>query len=384
MFERFTDRARKVSKEPPRNFTVRAEKAMEFAHAEAARFNAPEVGTDHILAGILADVNSIACQALKNMGVGLDELRREVDKLTGRFDKDFNHYANVTKDVYRPLTMASVMASASRLPIDPSVWALGDPIDPAHAGLMVKPDRQATPEAIPTPPRPVPTKVDSGLKLRQYIAGLRAKIFEQGIDSSADIDAIIREAQSRMPDGSSVVAFCVNAWDRILHLAVEDASFPVAEKYSFVRFDDLPIGARFQTHVGGDFGIKTAHHDCHANGNSTRATARWEKTGSSFYHHGEEGVYFYGEPPRRRPLPEGAVLFGELKVGDRFACFAREKTVFAKTESVNQYHHGAASCAEEPGVRIAFMKWTAVFPVSAEVADEPQVVEQKINFREFL
>jgi ATP-dependent Clp protease ATP-binding subunit ClpA len=66
MFERFTDRARKV---------------MALANREAQRFNHEYIGTEHILLGLVNEGSGVGANALKNLGVGLGKVRREVEKL---------------------------------------------------------------------------------------------------------------------------------------------------------------------------------------------------------------------------------------------------------------------------------------------------------------
>ena len=66
MFERFTDRARKV---------------MELANQEAQRFNHEYVGTEHILLGLVKEGSGVAANVLKNLDVDLRKIRVEVEKL---------------------------------------------------------------------------------------------------------------------------------------------------------------------------------------------------------------------------------------------------------------------------------------------------------------
>lgn len=66
MFERFTDRARKV---------------MQFANQEAQRFNHEYIGTEHILLGLIKEGNSVATQILGRMNVDLQTARKETEKL---------------------------------------------------------------------------------------------------------------------------------------------------------------------------------------------------------------------------------------------------------------------------------------------------------------
>jgi len=66
MFERFTDRARKV---------------MALANQEAQRFNHEYVGTEHILLGLVKEGQGVAANVLHNLGVDLKKIRLEVEKI---------------------------------------------------------------------------------------------------------------------------------------------------------------------------------------------------------------------------------------------------------------------------------------------------------------
>ncbi|AQQ09534.1 Negative regulator of genetic competence ClpC/MecB [Sedimentisphaera cyanobacteriorum] len=65
MFERFTDRARKV---------------MALANQEALRFNHESLGTEHILLGLSKEGSGVGANVLKNLGVDVNKLRIEVEK----------------------------------------------------------------------------------------------------------------------------------------------------------------------------------------------------------------------------------------------------------------------------------------------------------------
>jgi len=65
MFDRFTDRARKV---------------MALANQEAQRFNHDYVGTEHILLGLIREGTGVAASVLRNLEVNLKQLRMEVEK----------------------------------------------------------------------------------------------------------------------------------------------------------------------------------------------------------------------------------------------------------------------------------------------------------------
>src|SRR3982751_5867971 len=66
MFERFTDRARKV---------------MALAKQEAQRFNHEHIGNEHILLGLVKEGSGVGANVLKNLDVDLRKVRLEVEKL---------------------------------------------------------------------------------------------------------------------------------------------------------------------------------------------------------------------------------------------------------------------------------------------------------------
>lgn len=66
MYERFTDRARKV---------------MQLANQEAQRFNHEYIGTEHILLGLVKEGSGVAATLLKNMDIDLRKVRTEVEQL---------------------------------------------------------------------------------------------------------------------------------------------------------------------------------------------------------------------------------------------------------------------------------------------------------------
>ncbi|MEM7311114.1 MAG: ATP-dependent Clp protease ATP-binding subunit [Planctomycetota bacterium] len=66
MFDRFTDRAKKV---------------MNLARQEAQRFNHEYLGTEHILLGLVQEGSGVAANVLRNMGIDLSKIRTEVEKL---------------------------------------------------------------------------------------------------------------------------------------------------------------------------------------------------------------------------------------------------------------------------------------------------------------
>lgn len=62
-------------------FTERSRKVMLLANEEAKRLNHPLIGTVHILLGLVIEGEGVAGYVLKNVGVDLCTLRREVDAI---------------------------------------------------------------------------------------------------------------------------------------------------------------------------------------------------------------------------------------------------------------------------------------------------------------
>lgn len=62
-------------------FTERAQKVFLLAQEEARRLKHPAVGTEHLLLGLLREGEGIAAKALQTLGVDLQKLREEVEKV---------------------------------------------------------------------------------------------------------------------------------------------------------------------------------------------------------------------------------------------------------------------------------------------------------------
>ena len=69
MFERFTDRARRV---------------MVLAQEEARLLNHNYIGTEHLLLGLIHEGEGVAAQALESLGVSLPAVRQQVEEIIGR------------------------------------------------------------------------------------------------------------------------------------------------------------------------------------------------------------------------------------------------------------------------------------------------------------
>jgi hypothetical protein len=69
MFERFTDRARRV---------------VVLAQEEARMLNHSYIGTEHLLLGLIHEGEGVAAKALQSLGISLEALRQHVQEITGR------------------------------------------------------------------------------------------------------------------------------------------------------------------------------------------------------------------------------------------------------------------------------------------------------------
>lgn len=69
MFERFTERARRV---------------VVYAQEEARALNQNYIGTEHLLLGLIREEEGIAARALQSMGINLEDVRAQVEDIIGR------------------------------------------------------------------------------------------------------------------------------------------------------------------------------------------------------------------------------------------------------------------------------------------------------------
>ena len=69
MFERFTDRARRV---------------VVLAQEEARMLNHNYIGTEHLLLGLVHEGHGVSAQALESLGISLEAVRQQVEQIIGR------------------------------------------------------------------------------------------------------------------------------------------------------------------------------------------------------------------------------------------------------------------------------------------------------------
>src|SRR5690625_7458636 len=81
MFERFTDRARRV---------------IVLAQEEARMLNHNYIGTEHILLGLIQEGEGVAAKALESMGISLEDVRGEVEAIIGHGTQPHNGHIPFT------------------------------------------------------------------------------------------------------------------------------------------------------------------------------------------------------------------------------------------------------------------------------------------------
>ena len=91
MFERFTDRARRV---------------VVLAQEEARLLNHNYIGTEHILLGLIHEGEGIASQALESLGISLEAVRDQVEEIIGQGSQSPNGHIPFTPRAKKVLELS--------------------------------------------------------------------------------------------------------------------------------------------------------------------------------------------------------------------------------------------------------------------------------------
>src|ERR1700685_636014 len=91
MFERFTDRARRV---------------VVLAQDEARMLNHNYIGTEHILLGLIRESEGVAAKARESLGISLDAVRQQVEEIIGQGQQPPSGHIPFTKRAKKVLEMS--------------------------------------------------------------------------------------------------------------------------------------------------------------------------------------------------------------------------------------------------------------------------------------
>ena len=92
MFERFTDRARRV---------------VVLAQEEARKLNHNYIGTEHLLLGLIRESEGVAAKALESLGISLDAVRQQVREIIGQGQQPPSGHIPFTKRAKKALELST-------------------------------------------------------------------------------------------------------------------------------------------------------------------------------------------------------------------------------------------------------------------------------------
>src|SRR5579872_4519981 len=95
MFERFTDRARRV---------------VVLAQEEARMLNHNYIGTEHILLGLIHEGEGVAAKALESLGISLEAVRQQVEEIIGQGQQAPSGHIPFTPRAKKVLELSLVVA----------------------------------------------------------------------------------------------------------------------------------------------------------------------------------------------------------------------------------------------------------------------------------
>jgi ATP-dependent Clp protease ATP-binding subunit ClpC len=94
-----------------KRYTEKAKKAIMMAQEEAVNLNHDYIGTEHILIGLIKEEEGVASQVLKQLGVNVDKVVEEVERLVGKGEYQQVGEVTFTPRAKKVLELASQEAS---------------------------------------------------------------------------------------------------------------------------------------------------------------------------------------------------------------------------------------------------------------------------------
>src|SRR6266702_187026 len=87
-------------------FTERARRVVFFAQEEAARLGENYVGTEHLLLGLIREMDSVAGRILERLGLSADQIRKEVEAQVTRGQGHLGQDMQLTPRAKRVIDLA--------------------------------------------------------------------------------------------------------------------------------------------------------------------------------------------------------------------------------------------------------------------------------------
>src|ERR1700750_2526670 len=114
MFERFTDRARRV---------------VVLAQEEARMLNHNYIGTEHILLGLIHEGEGVAAKALESLGISLEAVRQQVEVIIGQGQQAPSGHIPFTPRAKKVLELVPGAGAAASRRVHRTHRAAGRPVD---------------------------------------------------------------------------------------------------------------------------------------------------------------------------------------------------------------------------------------------------------------
>jgi ATP-dependent Clp protease ATP-binding subunit ClpC len=116
-------------------FTPRAKKVLELALREALQLGHNYIGTEHLLLGLIREGEGVAAQVLEKLGASLDRVRDEVIKIVSRLERSSGAHDKLEKRTRIRAPRTAATAGRPAMPSMPSRHRGRDPVrDPNGEG----------------------------------------------------------------------------------------------------------------------------------------------------------------------------------------------------------------------------------------------------------
>lgn len=132
--------------------TPAAKKVLECAIQEARGLNVGYVGTEHLLLGLLRVQDDVAARVLTNLGLSLEDVRKEISSLLGVFSSATTSTDEIDDFIHKAIRQLGLAWDRATAKGDaPLATGLRSEIDRLHAILANRPTPPGKPE---TPNKP--------------------------------------------------------------------------------------------------------------------------------------------------------------------------------------------------------------------------------------